>query len=575
MVPAHLDSFGGAAMIVDRAGGIVPQNAAATELLPTFNPMQLSELAAVARRVSDTRGVETKRLSAFALDPLINVMVLPLADADRVLVLAEAHPAEAALRSALVESRQRYRDLVEASSDFVWETDRLGRFVFISTDGALGYDTRVLIGRQATDFLVDASPTPLRVFDAHEPVLQVDVWLQCADGQISCQSITAVPVCDQDDVWCGARGMARDVTEARNSERHQRQRHLSDRLLTYLRDTIRNEIQPEKTLPAALSGTGLAIGADGGLILNGDPSVIRVLPDLAAMDSAEDDIVCWGEPLPAEDLAEVQAALAEQGSVDLMRSDLQVIGHVTEYAGDGRSRLNGAVVFWRRLDAGGFGDGDRAVLSEVAGQIGVALAQLGHHRQIVTLSNTDGLTGLLNRRAFFAELQRRLSRLAQSAVPAALVYADINNLKSLNDLAGHVAGDQAILMLADLLRAGTRSGDLIARIGGDEFVLWLEGVGDGSVEARARLLLRQTAGLRVLTVAPERPVGVSLGLAVYDPARPEALDRLVARADQAMYRAKHTPDLDFAIADDTEPLDSLEASSPSAVADMHESLVTS
>jgi GGDEF domain-containing protein len=197
-----------------------------------------------------------------------------------------------------------------------------------------------------------------------------------------------------------------------------------------------------------------------------------------------------------------------------MRGGLQLIGQLTEDAAAGDGRINGAVLFWCRVDGRGFGDSDRAVLADVAAQIGLAIAQLKKFHEIVTISNTDSLTGVLNRRAFFADLERRLGRHAVAQTGGALVYLDINNLKALNDFAGHLAGDRAILTFAELIKTATRSSDLIARIGGDEFLVWLDGV------------------------VPGKPLGVSIGMAIYDGTAPVSLDRLLAAADAAMYKAK-------------------------------------
>jgi diguanylate cyclase (GGDEF)-like protein len=196
------------------------------------------------------------------------------------------------------------------------------------------------------------------------------------------------------------------------------------------------------------------------------------------------------------------------------------------------------VLFWCRVDGRGFGDGDRSVLTDVAAQIGLAIAQLKKFHEIVTISNTDSLTGVLNRRAFFADLERRLGRHTVAQTGGALVYLDINNLKATNDYAGHLAGDRAILTFAELLKAATRASDLIARIGGDEFLVWLDGVAADGAAPRAEALLNQMSRLEQLSAVPDKPLGVSIGMAIYDGARPVALDRLLAAADAAMYRAK-------------------------------------
>jgi diguanylate cyclase (GGDEF)-like protein/PAS domain S-box-containing protein len=556
LAKTNLDGFSGAALVVTPSGEVQGANEMGIDLLGRLDEDALQEIAVAGARAIMVDAMRLERLNGPFPGDCADAVIQPLLGrgpgAGGALVLIATNPAESALRRALIESRQRFRDLVEAASDFVWETDRHGRFVFLSGAGAFGYATGDLLGRLATDFVVDASPLPYPVFQARDTVLQTDVWLQRADGSTSCQSITAVPIYDPDGDWCGTRGMGRDVTELREAERGEKQRLLRDRLMSYLGETIRTEINPEKTLPAALSGTGLAIGADGGMIIAGHPA------------AASYEVVSWGEPLPEVDFPEAHAALIEQGSVDLLRGGLQLIGQMTEEAADDDARINGAVLFWCKIDGRGFGDGDRSVLGDVAAQIGLAIAQLKKFHEIVTISNTDSLTGVLNRRAFFSDLERRLGRHAVAQTGGALVYLDINNLKALNDFAGHLAGDRAILTFAELIKAATRASDLIARIGGDEFLVWLDGVTAEGAAQRAETLLLQMGRLEQLSVVPNRPLGVSMGMAVFDGTEPVALDRLLAAADAAMYRAKARRKSGYEIAgaippDDagaTEPLDS-------------------
>jgi len=537
LAKSTLAGFGGAALVVSPTGVLRHVNDPGAALIAELNDETIREIALAGGRAIAADAMRLERLNGPFPGECADAVIMPLVGRAGALVVIATNPAESALRRALIESRQRYRDLIDASSDFVWETDRHGRFVFVSAAGALGYSTRDLLGRAATDFVVDASTLAYPVFQARETVLATDVWLHRADGQISCQSITAVPIYDPEGLWCGTRGMGRDVTELRERERTQKQRVLRDRLMTYLADTIRNEINPEKTLPAALSGTGLAIGADGGMVITGHPA------------SAGYDLVTWGAPLPPTDFPAVLAGLVEHGFADMLRDGAQIMGYVTEDGTAGDERINGAALFWRSADNGGFGDGDRAILAEVAGQVGLAIAQLRNYREIVTLSNTDSLTGLLNRRAFFVDLERRLSRLTIAKGSGALVYLDINNLKAQNDVGGHLAGDRAILTCAEILRNCTRPTDLIARIGGDEFLLWLDGVTQQGAAARAETLLGHAERLTALSAAPEKPLGVSFGIAVFDGAAPDLVERLVARADKAMYCAKARRQSGYELAD--------------------------
>jgi diguanylate cyclase (GGDEF)-like protein/PAS domain S-box-containing protein len=542
----NLDGFGGAAFHVSAAGGLVCLNDAADTLLAGLHESARREIVIAAGLAQAQETVRLERLNGPFPGDAADAVLMPLRERAGVLVLVATNPAEGALRRALIESRQRYRDLVEACSDFVWETDRHGRFTFLSAAGVLGYSTRDMLGRFAADFVIDASSVPYPVFQAREKVLNADVWLQRADGQLSCQLITAVPIFDADGLWCGARGMGRDVTAAREAERLQKQRLLRERLMTYLANTVRNEVDPEKTLPTALSGICLAIGASGGVILIGD------------LNLEGQESVTWGDFLPDADLREALAALQDGGSVDLLRGSLRLIGHVTtddgamaDSATEMQPKINGAVLFWCSADrsGGGFDDGDRLIVREVAEQIAGAINRLEQYREIVTRSNTDSLTGLLNRSAFVTDLERRLRRLTTAGGQGTLCFLDLNNLKAQNDQGGHAAGDRALRKLGAILAQSTRPTDLVGRLGGDEFVVWLEGVGADTARTRAEYLIRQCDPLGALSVVPTRPLGVSMGVAIYDGAIAEPLDQLIARADIAMYDVKTKKTSGFSIAD--------------------------
>lgn len=153
------------------------------------------------------------------------------------------------------------------------------------------------------------------------------------------------------------------------------------------------------------------------------------------------------------------------------------------------------------------------------------------------LSFLDELTGLYNRRGFesFAERQFRLAD--RGRVGLMLLFADVDDLKSINDGFGHYEGDRALSAMAEVLRETFRRSDLIARIGGDEFaVLALEGMEWNEDAMASRLQGRLREHSRAAPAA--YPLSVSIGFARYDPAAPGTLDAMLATADAAMYRTK-------------------------------------
>lgn len=152
---------------------------------------------------------------------------------------------------------------------------------------------------------------------------------------------------------------------------------------------------------------------------------------------------------------------------------------------------------------------------------------------LTSLALSDGLTGLANRRAFDEHLTQELQRAQRLSHDLALVVLDMDGMKTVNDTFGHAAGDTLLIAAAALLREHTRSIDLVARIGGDEFALILPACDLAGAHA---LVHRLEAGAR-LRVIQDRPPRFSAGVALYQGSE-QSPDDLFRAADEDMYRAK-------------------------------------
>lgn len=447
---------------------------------------------------------------------------------------------ERSLRNALIESRLRYKDLVELSTDFAWETDALGRFSFVSPHGALGWRVTDLVNRDTALFLDD--PAQRTIFTTRGIVSGQAVSFRQSNGDLACLSVSAKPILDMAGEWSGARGVCRDITELRRREQELAEARLHDNLMTRIVRTMRDELHPALALKAAIAATCLAVGASGGAVIRN------------ASSAAIDPDIPWGEVAPATSLDAIQDRLNDAVSASLTGDELYLIGHAARF----RQERQGVIVLWKPEERGTFEDGDLVLLADVADYLGVALAQIASLEHIVTLSRTDPLTALLNRRAFLEELDRRLARLRRDgerrqrgAAPAgALLFIDLDNFKRINDESGHAAGDRALRSVAAALQNGTRSNDLVARFGGDEFVIWIDGISRTAALRRAHLLLEQFTAEPRSGDAASCLIGMSIGIAFNSPVKHQDASELIVRADAAMYRAKQAGKRTIVVAPD-------------------------
>jgi diguanylate cyclase (GGDEF)-like protein len=178
-------------------------------------------------------------------------------------------------------------------------------------------------------------------------------------------------------------------------------------------------------------------------------------------------------------------------------------------------------------------------LEFVSTQVAQAIERKRMEQEIRSLSLTDELTGLYNRRGFtlLAEQEMKLAhRIKRSML---LFFGDVDNLKTINDSLGHTHGDLALKEVSTILKKIFREADIPARIGGDEFVVLAV---DASVESADILTNRLQASLERRNQQGDQPyqLTLSMGIARYDPEAPCTVSELIAQADDLMYRQKQT-----------------------------------
>ncbi|NMB75172.1 MAG: sensor domain-containing diguanylate cyclase [Myxococcales bacterium] len=176
-------------------------------------------------------------------------------------------------------------------------------------------------------------------------------------------------------------------------------------------------------------------------------------------------------------------------------------------------------------------------MTTLANLAAIAIDRARAHQRLKEMAAVDGLSGVCNRRHYELRLQQEISRAQRNGRPLSLLLFDIDRFKNINDSAGHEAGDRVLKDLAGILRGRVRNEDLVARYGGDEFVVLLTGGATAEESSRVAEKLRQEIAERPLGDQPVGAVTVSVGVAF---GKAETMDgtELFRLADRALYRAK-------------------------------------
>ncbi len=150
----------------------------------------------------------------------------------------------------------------------------------------------------------------------------------------------------------------------------------------------------------------------------------------------------------------------------------------------------------------------------------------------------DVLTGLTNRRGFEDEANRMLTRQRKAGKAPALISIDLDHFKRVNDRFGHPAGDEVLVIFSALLRASVRPGDLVGRIGGEEFSILLPSASESSATAVGERIRKRVASTDFSAIDLDLQMTCSIGVAVGDEQDTDSMSDLMALADRRLYKAK-------------------------------------
>jgi diguanylate cyclase (GGDEF)-like protein/PAS domain S-box-containing protein len=408
---------------------------------------------------------------------------------------------------ALAHSQEQYRLLAENASDVVWRTD-LGavvEWVSPSVSSVLGWSPDEMVGTRILDHV---HPDDLdRVRGATATAndggrVSFEARYLCRDGSYRWLEITARPLVDDSGAVVGKVGSCRDVHSEIEAW------HALERSEERFR--LAMESAPTGMAILDLDGHFVEVNAELCRML-GHGQDWLLTHDMPALVHPADEIVCRR-----------------------MRDDV-ISGRAASVTEEVRLIGRDSSVVWAQAALALLHDDEGLPRSLVAQFVNVTEAH--ESREALRFMAThDPLTQLLNRRELLVRMSMMLAHSRRGRSRMAVLFADLDGLKNANDTHGHSAGDQLIIEASRRFQAQVRDEDLVARIGGDEFVVVLpEVTGVGDALAVADKIIRSIA--KPLFIAGEEvPLGVSIGVAVAEAG--EDATTLLRNADAALYRAK-------------------------------------
>ncbi len=571
---ALISGFPGPALVVDYSGEILVRNRAAAGVLTVIEPDRerlrgdlgkrtrtLAENGQSDRWLATIDNEETGYARSFLIAAI--TVLDDCSPTPCVILMGWENTLETSLRRALSESRAFFRDLATTSGDFIWAVDTEGVFTYASPSGFEGRTADQLHGAHWSG-IFDTSEdrnAAESIFGSEVAVDERDIWFGSGVRR-RCYRMTARPLFAQNGEWQGARGIARDVTELKIQQTELKRVQETDDRLSRILGNIRNEVDPQAMLTTAAASVVDVTGFKGCWIFRRKPdrkfaadsaTTLHVVPrDIAQQSVAQKGSILQKlvdeaadqpgfEPLDASD--EVWHYLAaparHAGTVFGILCFGRLIGSTPEEGPTGSDTV--------------WGDVDRQFIGHIADQVAIGIAQVEQHEKLQSLASKDPLTGLTNRQTFMTDATRRLAQHRRMQRRAALLFVDVDDFRSINEIEGSRRGDEVLKSVGDLIASRARDSDLPARFGGDEFTLWLEEADETVAMLKAGDLFEAVTALNkpgddlgVGDAGP--PIGFSIGIAVFDPAYPEPLDSLVHRAETALDEARTSGKGGFRIA---------------------------
>ena len=397
---------------------------------------------------------------------------------------------------------RHYKELAENTSDWLWETDAQGVYTWAGprVTALLGYEPAEVLGKTPFDFMPPAEAKRVgalftRIIEDRRSFNGLVNSNRHKDGREVVLETSGVPIFDGHGLFKGYRGVDRDITSRLKAERNLR---LADAVVRSAAEGIvLADMDGRVTTanPAFLSLTGYAL-----------EEVVGRTPAMLVRPDGNSRRHLW--------------ALLDQS---------------TRWSGEGTCRHKTGETFPVWMTLSGVQD---SAANHVSGFVALVSDMTERRAAEATIrfqATHDMLTQLANRAAFLSALKKVVH--AGRDEPAAVFFLDLDGFKPINDVHGHGVGDELLCAVARRLERCVRQTDLVARFGGDEFIILIREPAGTHVPKRVAQSIVQAVAEPYRIEGLEVRVSASVGVALV-PAHGRTVDAVVAAADRAMYAAK-------------------------------------
>jgi len=529
--------------------GYTAQEAIGRNVSLLIPPERLGEVSVNKSRINTGHAVgeiETLRRRKDGTDIDVAIALSPLLDAHGEVIgastIARDITAQKAMREQLRASEERLRATIDHAPIGI---------ALLAPDGRTLRVNRALcemLGHEESALLAETPPAithpdeagieaalTARLLAGEIPSYDLETRYLRADGSVLFAQLSVSVARDAEGAPMHLVAQVQDISRRRDDEARLLMQAREQEALTEVATLVASEAHVRAVFAAAATRVAGLFDADFGIVVRLDT------------DERARIVGAWSADPLATPRPGATVALEGRGDngtavrarrAGLLVSDALAAGtktaveHVLSAPIEVNGRFWGAVgVGWEREPASDPQAADR--LSRFARLVSLAVTGADAREQLSKLASTDHLTGLLNRRAFSDRLEHDVARARRHDRPLSLAVFDVDHFKSINDTFGHPTGDRVLGDFAERLMAGRRAGDVIARIGGEEFALIMadtDGAGAELCAERNRLAIGEHAfpGVGTLTT--------SIGICALDHA--SDAQELLRNADRALYWAK-------------------------------------